>query len=68
MLVIILQYSIVTSDKISKDTEAADFVKINICVILKTFGHDCTQCMILLKTLCFLLGPPRGWAQGLQPR
>ena len=22
-------------------TEAADFVKINICVILKTFGHDC---------------------------
>ena len=21
-------------------TEAADFVKINICVILKTFGHD----------------------------
>ena len=24
-------------------TEAADFVKINICVILKTFGHDCTD-------------------------
>jgi hypothetical protein len=24
-------------------TEAADFVKINICVILKTFGHDCTE-------------------------
>jgi hypothetical protein len=24
-------------------TEAADFVKINICVILKTFGHDCTS-------------------------
>jgi hypothetical protein len=23
-------------------TEAADFVKIYICVILKTFGHDCT--------------------------
>ena len=23
-------------------TEAADFVKINICVIFKTFGHDCT--------------------------
>ena len=23
-------------------TEAADFVKINICVILKTFGHDCS--------------------------
>ena len=22
-------------------TEAADFVKINIWVILKTFGHDC---------------------------
>jgi hypothetical protein len=22
-------------------TKAADFVKINICVILKTFGHDC---------------------------
>jgi hypothetical protein len=22
--------------------EAADFVKINICVILKMFGHDCT--------------------------
>ena len=38
MTVIILQYSIVTSDKISKDTEAANFVGINICVILKTFG------------------------------
>ena len=24
-------------------TEAADFVKMYICVILKTFGHDCTQ-------------------------
>ena len=24
----------------SKDTETAEFVKINICVILKTFGHD----------------------------
>ena len=23
-------------------TEAADFVKIHICAILKTFGHDCT--------------------------
>ena len=23
-------------------TEAADFVKISICVILKTFDHDCT--------------------------
>ena len=23
-------------------TEAADLVKINICVILKTFGQDCT--------------------------
>ena len=23
-------------------TEAADFVKINICVILKTFVHNCT--------------------------
>lgn len=23
-------------------TEAADLVKINICVIVKTFGHDCT--------------------------
>ena len=22
-------------------TEAADFVKSHICVILKTFGHDC---------------------------
>ena len=22
-------------------TEAVDFVKINICIILKTFGHDC---------------------------
>ena len=42
MLVIILQFSIVTSDKISKDTEAANFVEINICVILKTFGHNCT--------------------------
>ena len=24
-------------------TEAADFVKRNICVILKTFGHNCTS-------------------------
>lgn len=24
-------------------TEAANFVKTNICVILKTFGHDCTH-------------------------
>ena len=24
------------------ETEAADFVKINICVILKTFSHNCT--------------------------
>jgi hypothetical protein len=24
-------------------TEAADFVKINICVILKTFVHGCTK-------------------------
>ena len=23
-------------------TEAADYVKINICVILRTFGHNCT--------------------------
>jgi hypothetical protein len=23
-------------------TEAADFVKINICVILRTFGHECS--------------------------
>ena len=23
-------------------TEAADFVKIDICVIVKTFGHDCS--------------------------
>ena len=28
-------------------TEAANFVKINICVILKTFGHDCMcECSI----------------------
>jgi hypothetical protein len=25
-------------------TGAADFVKLNICVILKTFGHDCIHC------------------------
>ena len=31
-----------TGTKISKDTEAANFVEINICVILKTFGHDCS--------------------------
>jgi hypothetical protein len=43
MLVIILQYAIVTSVKISKDTDAADFVKINVCVILKTFGHGCSM-------------------------
>ena len=42
-------------------TEAADFVKINICVILKTFGHDCTEHfeqLFPLKThraLCTLL-------------
>jgi hypothetical protein len=30
-----------SSDQIViKQTETADFVKINICVILKTFGHD----------------------------
>ena len=28
-------------------TEAADFVKINICVILKTFGYDCTYSYLL---------------------
>ena len=27
-------------------TEAADFVKMNICVILKTFGHDCICCTV----------------------
>ena len=27
-------------------TEAADFVKINICVILKGFGHNCILCFI----------------------
>ena len=29
-------------------TEAADFVKINICVILQTFGHDCSFVLIVL--------------------
>ena len=32
-------------------TEAADYVKINICVILKTFGHDCTVEVGSLHTL-----------------
>ena len=30
-------------------TEAAEFVKIHFCVILKTFGHDCTVLSIFLK-------------------
>ena len=28
-------------------TEAADFVKIDICVILKTFGHNCTSLFLI---------------------
>ena len=32
-------------------TEAADFVKINICVILKTFGHGCTAAT-MTKHIC----------------
>ena len=31
-------------------TEAADFVKINICVILNTFGHCCTYKGVFLTT------------------
>ena len=33
--------------------EAADFVKINICVILQTFGHDCTTSLCLFIMLYF---------------
>ena len=29
-------------------TEAEDFVKINICVILKTFGNDCWITLLTL--------------------
>jgi hypothetical protein len=32
-----------------KQTEAADFVKINICVILKTFGHNCSAHLNVLS-------------------
>jgi hypothetical protein len=32
-------------------TEAAEFVKINICVILKTFGHDCITTRNWMKYL-----------------
>ncbi len=47
-IVIILQYIIVTSEKKwYKNTEAADFVKMNICVILKSFGHSCMQSLML---------------------
>ena len=28
-------------------TEAADLVKMNICVIVKTFGHDCRLFLII---------------------
>ena len=37
-------------------TEAADLVKINICVILKTFGHDCTYLPQLSRTPAHRLG------------
>jgi hypothetical protein len=33
-------------------TEAADFVKINICVILKTFGYDCTVFLVYQVWIC----------------
>ncbi len=47
-IVIILQYIIVTSEKNDiKNTEAADFVKMNICVILKSFGLSCMQSLML---------------------
>ena len=32
-------------------TEAADFVKINICAILKTFGHDCISILPCLSNV-----------------
>ena len=35
-------------------TEAADFVKFYICVILKAFGHNCTTVPLLIHT--FLVG------------
>lgn len=36
-------------------TEAANFVKTNICVNLQTFGHDCTPLWIH-NGLCFVTG------------
>ena len=36
-------------------TEAPDFVKINICDILKTFGHDFTSFLLMRNSLCFLI-------------
>jgi hypothetical protein len=54
MLVIILQYSIEHLTKISKDTEAANFVKSYICVILKTFGHDCLYTEIMWQIMWHL--------------
>ena len=35
--------------------EAADFVKINICVIFKTFGHDCSYLLYMLILTLVLL-------------
>ncbi len=46
-IVIILQYIIVTSEKNDIKHWAADFVKMNICVILKSFGHSCMQSLML---------------------
>ena len=42
-------------------TEAAD-VKINICVILKIFGHDCT--MVWQRAAGELITSPQGTGQG----
>ena len=50
---IIIKNSIVTSDK-NLDTEAANFVKIYICVILKTFGHDCSMNKLEVEALLLL--------------
>jgi hypothetical protein len=41
-------------------TDAADFVKIYICVILKTFGYDCTVTAGTTSSMHLLMKPVTG--------
>lgn len=48
MLVCILQYTIVTSNDDNNNTNAEDFLKIHICVALKTVGNGCRYAVCAL--------------------